>query len=145
MESLRARLTLAACLPAEADRALMIGRLWLPDAAGPAIVRVTKDAVIDLSGIVATTSGLLELDDPVAAIRSAPATQRIGSTAEILANSAADGTDSRLPSFLAPCDLQAIKASGVTFVASLLERVIEEQARGDALKAEAVRDRKSVV
>src|SRR6185436_19965009 len=43
------------------------------------------------------------------------------------------------PRLLAPCDLQAVKASGVTFVASLLERVIEEQARGDARKADAVR------
>ena len=36
-------------------------------------------------------------------------------------------------------DLQAVKASGVTFVASLLERVIEEQARGDAARAEGLR------
>jgi fumarylacetoacetate (FAA) hydrolase family protein len=44
-----------------------------------------------------------------------------------------------VPWFLAPCDLQAIKASGVTFVSSLLERVIEEQARGNPSKAAAVR------
>ncbi len=139
MESLHARLTVAACLPAEADRALLIGRVWLPAAAGPALVRVTKDAVIDLSRVAATTSALLEQDDPVAGVRGASATQRIGSTAEILANSAADDPDPRLPSFLAPCDLQAIKASGVTFVSSMLERVIEEQARGDPGKADAVR------
>ncbi len=47
--------------------------------------------------------------------------------------------DDRLPRFLAPCDLSAVKAAGVTFVASTLERVIEEQARGDPAKAEAVR------
>ena len=57
----------------------------------------------------------------------------------MLANSAYDRRDSRAPWLLAPCDLQAIKASGVTFVASLLERVIEEQARGDASKAQSVR------
>ena len=57
----------------------------------------------------------------------------------MLANSAWDRRDPALPWLLAPCDLQAIKASGVTFATSLLERVIEEQARGDASKAEAIR------
>ena len=71
MEALRTRLTLAACLPEDADRALLIGRVWLPNAAGPALVRVTKDAVIDLSRVAPTSSGLFELDDPVAAIRDA--------------------------------------------------------------------------
>jgi len=139
MAALRTRLNLAACLPADADRAVLIGRVWLPTAAGPALVRVTKDAVIDLSRVAPTSSGLFELDDPVAAIRNASSSAQIGSTAEILANSAAGETDDRLPSFLAPCDLQAIKASGVTFVSSMLERVIEEQTRGDPAKAEAVR------
>ena len=64
---------------------------------------------------------------------------RIGSVHDAVANAAVDARDSKAPWLLAPCDLQAIKASGVTFVASLLERVIEEQARGDAKKAEAVR------
>ena len=54
---------------------------------------------------------------------------------DVLANSMPNGRDETAPWLLAPCDLQAIKASGVTFVASLLERVIEEQARGDAAKA----------
>jgi fumarylacetoacetate (FAA) hydrolase family protein len=57
----------------------------------------------------------------------------------VLANSAFDARHAAKPWFLAPCDLQAIKAAGVTFVASMLERVIEEQARGDASCAEAVR------
>jgi fumarylacetoacetate (FAA) hydrolase family protein len=58
---------------------------------------------------------------------------------EVLANSAEDRRDASRPWLLAPCDLQAIKASGVTFVASMLERVIEEQARGDPARAEDVR------
>jgi fumarylacetoacetate (FAA) hydrolase family protein len=57
----------------------------------------------------------------------------------VLANSAPEGRDPRRPWFLAPCDLAAIKAAGVTFVSSMLERVIEEQARGDPAKAESVR------
>ncbi|WP_232076929.1 fumarylacetoacetate hydrolase family protein [Variovorax sp. PBL-E5] len=56
-----------------------------------------------------------------------------------LANSDEVKRDAAQPWLLAPCDLQAIKASGVTFVASLLERVIEEQSRGDASKAESIR------
>ena len=59
--------------------------------------------------------------------------------AEILANSAAERRDPALPYFLAPCDLQALKACGVTFVRSLLERVIEEHIKGDPSAAEAAR------
>jgi len=57
----------------------------------------------------------------------------------LLANAAVATRDTSKPWLLAPIDLQAVKASGVTFVASMLERVIEEQARGDAAKAESVR------
>jgi fumarylacetoacetate (FAA) hydrolase family protein len=82
---------------------------------------------------------LLNRDNPVAAIRAAGTLPRLASTADVLANSAHDARDPSQPCLLAPCDLQALKASGVTFVASTLERVIEEQARGDAAKAESVR------
>ena len=66
--------------------------------------------------------------------------QRIGpATADVWPTARFDARDGDLPWLLAPCDLQAIKAAGVTFVASMLERVIEEQARGDPARAEAVR------
>ena len=52
--------------------------------------------------------------------------------AEALANCAQSERDASRPWLLAPCDLQAIKAAGVTFADSLVERVIEERARGDA-------------
>jgi fumarylacetoacetate (FAA) hydrolase family protein len=134
-------------LPADARGATLVGRVWLPAVDGPALVAVHGDDLHDLSAVAPTCSQLLELDDPVAAVRRAGALPRIGSVQDVLANAFADAGDrvsrepaSRLaPSLLAPCDLQAIKASGVTFVASLLERVIEEQARGDARKADAVR------
>jgi fumarylacetoacetate (FAA) hydrolase family protein len=64
---------------------------------------------------------------------------RVAAVGDVLANAAVDARDERRPWVLAPCDLQPVKASGVTFVASLLERVIEEQARGDAAKAEGLR------
>jgi fumarylacetoacetate (FAA) hydrolase family protein len=111
---------------------VLIGRFWHSEVDGPVLVEARGDALLDLSSVAPTCSQLLELDDPVAAVRAAGSLPQIGSAAEY-----AEDTDA--PRLLAPCDLQAIKASGVTFVASLLERVIEEQARGDASKAEAVR------
>ncbi len=97
-------------------------------------------ALFDLSRVAPTTSQLFELDAPAAAVRAALATApRIADFASALANSDEAVRDARRPWLLAPCDLQVIKASGVTFVASLLERVIEEQARGDASKAEGIR------
>jgi fumarylacetoacetate (FAA) hydrolase family protein len=104
---------------------------------GPSPVAIRHDAVYDLGRSAPTLSELLNADDPLELAR-APG-ERLGSLAEVLANSAYDRRDPELPWFLAPCDLQAIKASGVTFATSLLERVIEEQARGDAGKAEAIR------
>jgi fumarylacetoacetate (FAA) hydrolase family protein len=127
------------CLPADGARAILLGRAWLPGAAGPAPVLVSNGDLLDVSAVAPTCSQLLELDDPVAALRGAQALPRVATVAEVLANAAAASPDPRRPSLLAPCDLQAVKASGVTFVASLLERVIEEQARGDAGRADAVR------
>jgi fumarylacetoacetate (FAA) hydrolase family protein len=127
------------CLPADGARAILLGRAWLPGAAGPAPVLVSNGHLLDVSAVAPTCSQLLELDDPVAALRGAQALPRVATVGEALANAAAASPDPRRPSLLAPCDLQAVKASGVTFVASLLERVIEEQARGDAGRADAVR------
>ena len=126
-------------LPADAARALLIGRLWVPDT-GPVLVLVGPRGVLDLSSVAATACQLMELPDVARRVRSAePSLPLLAQTADVLANSAVEGRDPRMPWLLAPCDLQAIKAAGVTFVSSMLERVIEEQARGDASKAEAVR------
>src|SRR2546425_2450061 len=134
---MKSRLTIAACLPEDAERAVLVGRVWLPELGGPTTALVQRDGLYDLSAVAPTSSQLFNLSDPVTAIRQAGALPRLGSLADVLENSARDARDDRVPWFLAPCDLQAIKASGVTFVASLLERVIEEQARGNASKAEA--------
>ena len=134
-----AGLALDHTLPEDAGRAELVGRAWLPAAGGPAVVRVHEGGVYDLSAVAATSTQLLNLDDPVSAVRAARDLPRIGDVAELLANTPAGTRDEAAPWLLAPCDLQAVKASGVTFVASLLERVIEEQARGDAAKAEGLR------
>jgi fumarylacetoacetate (FAA) hydrolase family protein len=126
-------------LPEDRHRAMLIGRAWLPAIDGPVVVRVHGDGVFDLSSVALTCAELLNLPDPVAAIRDAGPLPRVGSVADVLRNSHPDERKIDQPWLLAPCDLQAVKASGVTFVASLLERVIEEQARGDAAKAEGLR------
>ncbi|MEO7399555.1 MAG: fumarylacetoacetate hydrolase family protein [Polaromonas sp.] len=129
----------AAVLPVDAPHALLVARVWV-EGSGPVLALVSADGVFDLSRVAATSSQLLELPDPAAAVRAASdALPRLADTARVLANSDVDAREPGLPWLLAPCDLQAIKAAGVTFVASMLERVIEEQARGDASKADAVR------
>ena len=127
------------CLPDQHCQATLVGRVWRPDVEGPALVCVQNDDLYDLSSVAPTCSQLLELSDPIAAIRAARGLPRLGSFRDVLNNSNEENRNPQAPWLLAPCDLQAIKASGVTFVASLLERVIEEQARGDASKAESVR------
>ena len=126
-------------LPADRASAALVGRAWLPDVEGPAVVCVHGNSLCDLSSIAPTCSQLLELADPAAAVRAAASLPHIGDVDDILGNSAADRRRSDRPWLLAPCDLQAVKAAGVTFVASLLERVIEEQARGDTRKADGIR------
>lgn len=137
MTHLDSALTPALALPADAADALLVGRAWI-EGRGPVVVRVTPEAVLDLSALAPTMSDLLDLEDVASAVRGHGG-KRLGATAAVLANSAHDARDPSLPWLLAPCDLQAIKAAGVTFVASMLERVIEEQARGDASRAESVR------
>ena len=126
-------------LPTDAADALLVGRMWQPGI-GPTVVACHGGALFDLSRVAPTTSQLFELDAPAAAVRAALATApRVADLASALANSDEAVRDDHRPWLLAPCDLQVIKASGVTFVASLLERVIEEQARGDVSKAEGIR------
>ena len=138
MKTLKDLLTLD-CLPADWREATLVGRAWLPGApAGPSPIALRANGdVVDLSGIAPTMSQLLARPDRVALARAAPG-KVVGAIAALLANSG-DAANANQPALLAPIDLQPIKASGVTFVQSLLERVIEEQARGDTAKAEAIR------
>lgn len=114
--------------------ARLIGRVWLNAQNGPSPVLVDRQAVRDLSGIAPTVSELLELDDLLDRIAA--------SDLPVLGAPEAFAPFSDSPSagrFLAPCDLQSVKAAGVTFAASMIERVIEEQAKGDPQAAERVR------
>jgi len=132
-------LSKAQVLPTDAAEAVLIGRAWLPgDPPGPTPVLIRDDEVHDLSSLAPTVSQLLELYDLARQLVVLNGLPLIGRVDSLLAASVAEGKGAR---FLAPVDLQVIKASGVTFVTSLLERVIEEQARGDPSRAQAIRAR----
>lgn len=132
-------LDLSRTLPDDAADALLIGRLWRPGV-GPTVVACHDGMLLDLSPLGATVSQLLELPNVASAVRVLlSAATPLASLASVLGNSDEGKRDELQPWLLAPCDLQVVKASGVTFVASLLERVIEEQARGDASRAQAIR------
>ncbi len=130
---------LADCLPSDAAQALLVGRVWMPDRAGPCVAALRGQELVDLTPHWPTVAELMNALD-VAAVRAAIADAPVlGALDAIAANGALAGRDATRPFLLAPCDLQAIKAAGVTFVASLLERVIEERARGNPGAAEAIR------
>ncbi|WP_243054901.1 fumarylacetoacetate hydrolase family protein [Pseudomonas sp. BP01] len=121
------------------DSGSWVGRVWLADQ-GPAVVLVKAGAVYDISTHVATVSALLEVTDPVTYLRALPLAEPLVALSVLLDNSDPSQRDPRQPWLLAPIDLQAVKAAGVTFATSLLERVVEEQAKGDPAKADAIRD-----
>ena len=128
-------------LPSDHAAASLVGRIWNPDAAGPSLVCVRDGAILDITSADAPTMrDLLEMDDPAAFVRSRPGAS-LGAVEEIAANSVAHRGDATRPHMLAPFDLQAVKACGVTFAQSIIERVIEEMAKGDASKADAIRAR----
>jgi len=135
---MRERMTEEVALPRDGTAGALAGRVWRPDVAGPSVVAIRSDGVYDISRSAPTMRDLCEADDPADIVRSGEG-ERIGALADILANTPHDNRDSSKPWLLAPIDLQAIKAAGVTFVRSLLERVIEEQAKGAPEKAEAIR------
>ena len=123
-------------LPAEGA---FLGRVRSPRAAHPMIVTVRNGIVVDITVKHApTVSDICEMSDPATYVCSAPG-KSVGLLEDIASNSFEATRDPSKPFFLSPVDLQAVKASGVTFVSSLLERVIEEQARGAAEKADAIR------
>lgn len=132
------RLTPAAILPVD-DDALLFGRIWSPAASGPLLVRVDGARLTDVSRTFPTARDLCEASDPTAALKAAEG-EDAGTLADVLANTDAETRDPTRPWLLSPIDLQAVKAAGVTFVTSMLERVIEERARGDLSAAAGIRD-----
>ena len=130
----------ASRLPEDAERACLVGRAWRPDRDGPSVVTVRDGQVIDITRAAHPTVRDLVETGEAAAIAGRAEGEAVGAVSDLLANSDETARDAGRPWLLAPVDLQAVKASGVTFVVSLLERVIEEQARGDAGRAAKIRD-----
>ena len=125
-------------LPADGFAGALAGRIWRPDRNGPSVVAIRAEGVRDISRAFPTMRDLCEVKDPAAALRAADG-EPLGSLDAILANTPPDDRDGSKPWLLAPVDLQAIKAAGVTFAVSMLERVIEERARGNPAAAAAIR------
>ncbi|WP_258062432.1 fumarylacetoacetate hydrolase family protein [Arthrobacter sp. B0490] len=129
----------ALALPADSYAGTLIGRVWDPAAGGPSPVIIREDGVFDLSATFPTVSELCEVPEPAGAARAA-AGQRLGSFNAIYANTMPPARDLSTPRFLAPVDLQTLRAAGVTFAVSMIERVIEERVRGDIDAAARMRD-----
>jgi fumarylacetoacetate (FAA) hydrolase family protein len=114
-----------------------VGRVWRPELDGPAIVTVREGVVVDITSKQAPTMrDLLEMDDSLTFVR-AQTGEALGSLDAIL-GAAGDVANARL---LAPVDLQAVKACGVTFARSMVERVIEERAAGNPDLAVKIREK----
>ena len=125
-------------LPGDATNAVLAGRVWRPEVDGPSVVAVRDGVLVDVSATFPTVRELCEMADPAAALRATQG-ETIGHVAAVLQNTPPEARDQSKPWLLTPIDLQAIKAAGVTFVLSMIERVIEERARGDLSAAAAIR------
>ncbi len=123
------------CLPQEP--AVLVGRAWLAE--GPCVVAVRDGGLFDVTHRFPTVSELLNHSDPTAALLAALPAVPVMPLRELLERTPCLGGNGSAPALLAPCDLQAIKACGVTFVVSLVERLIEERAGGIPRHAEQLR------
>ncbi len=132
-------------LPKDGFTGTLIGRAWIPAAltqsiAGPSPVLITEKGVLELTNIAPTCAELLNNGFSTNGLDLSKL-KNLGSYDTIMANTLAANRDQDIPHFLSPVDIQAIKACGVTFVVSMIERVIEERAAGDAKKADEIRDK----
>ena len=125
-------------LPNDHERATLLGRIWLPSVEGPSVVVLRDGLVLDVTKTFPTVRDVCEEANPAAALAAAYGVV-CGTIDEILQNTPPAQRNVLAPWFIAPVDLQAIKAAGVTFAISMLERVIEERARGNPNAAAAIR------
>lgn len=120
------------------EEGCFVGRAWSPEVGGPILVTIREGRVLDVtSKEFPTVRDLLERDDPAAFLRNLMG-RDVGALEDLLAIRQPDRSHVHL---LAPVDLQAVKACGVTFARSMIERVIEERAGGDPARALSIRDK----
>lgn len=124
-------------LPSDGTDSVLVGRMWDPNSQGPRVVAVRGEELVDLTPAFGTVSELLENDDPAHLVLNSGSNVLPWALGDVVQNSASGDRD--LPFLLAPLDLQVIKACGVTFVESMVERVIEERCEGDFNRAAEVR------
>lgn len=130
--------------PPTAERTLgsasvLVGRIWNPQAGGPSPVVVRSNGVFDITSDFPTVSELCERPDPAAAVARSQG-RLVGEIADVLANTDPATRDDGKPWLLTPVDLQTLKAAGVTFAISMIERVIEERVHGDVAAAALMRE-----
>jgi len=126
-------------LPDDRLAGALAGRIWRPDAEGPSVVSIGARGVMDVSADFPTMRDLCEQPSPAEALRSARG-PLLGTMSDILAHTPREARIGGRGHLLSPVDLQAIKAAGVTFARSLLERVIEERSQGRPERAQAMRE-----
>lgn len=125
-------------LPIDSAQARLVGRVWRPEVAGPSVVLVRQGELIDITSQYPTMSDLLAVD--AAAVFDRAAGESLGPVENFLHAPDLMSAQDR-PHLLAPCDLQALKACGVTFARSMVERVIDEKTAGDPARADEIRRR----
>ncbi|MRG59170.1 fumarylacetoacetate hydrolase [Agromyces sp. CFH 90414] len=125
-------------LPADGTVGALAGRVFDPAVGGPSVIAIRAEGVVDLSARFATMRALTEQADPAAALAAADGPV-LASLDEVVANTPDDVRDPSCPWLLSPIDLHVVKAAGVTFPVSMIERMIEERAGGAADAAADVR------
>jgi fumarylacetoacetate (FAA) hydrolase family protein len=132
-------------LPQDHDQAVLVGRIYSAEVRGPVLVLVQGTDLIDITDLGPTMSVLLAREDLHSALQSARGRAIHCSLQEVLHLATGDPIDAERDHLLSPVDLHVIKAAGVTFVESMLERVIEERSMGDPATARKIRDELNTV
>ena len=122
--------------PAEAR---LVGRVWRPELDGPSVVVVRDGVLYDVTAEVPTVADFMD-GDPVATFDRVTG-EALGPVADFVGQPEDMGHGAARACLLAPADLQALKACGVTFARSMIERVIDERTAGDPARAEEIRTR----
>ncbi|RCW78291.1 fumarylacetoacetate hydrolase family protein [Paracoccus lutimaris] len=125
-------------LPNAPETAKLVGRVWRPGI-GPCVVILRDARLIDVTDKVVSMADFLD-DDPATRFDALQG-EDIGAPSDLVLDPAAMGYHADRPCLLAPCDFQALKACGVTFAQSMVERVIDERTSGDPARADELRQR----
>ena len=126
--------------PSTPEDGIFLARCLRPGI-GPCIAAVRNGELVDITSCKTPTArDIFELADPAGFVKDAPG-EPIGEADKLAFNANEGFRSDKQPWLLAPCDLQVIKACGVTFAGSMIERVIEERAEGDPDRAEEIRSR----